>query len=129
MRVLQAALVYFVSVFAVGFLMGVIRVLLIVPRIGERWAELAELPLMIAASAVIAYLLFARAKFSLHRLACAGFLALVFLVSAEVAVNAASGRSLSQYITGRDPVSGLAYAVSLLLFGLMPLAIGLRRQS
>ncbi|MEO8466991.1 MAG: hypothetical protein ABI640_16775 [Gammaproteobacteria bacterium] len=40
----SAAARYFALVFGVAFLFGMIRVPLIVPRIGERYAELAELP-------------------------------------------------------------------------------------
>jgi hypothetical protein len=41
--------VYFALVFGVGFLLGIVRVLALVPRLGERWAELAEMPLMLVA--------------------------------------------------------------------------------
>ena len=41
-----AALVYFGLVLGTGFVLGIIRVPFIVPKIGERWAELAEMPIM-----------------------------------------------------------------------------------
>jgi hypothetical protein len=44
----RAALVYFAVVLGFGFLLGVVRVPFIVPRIGVRWAELAEMPFMAA---------------------------------------------------------------------------------
>ena len=44
-----AGLVYFALVLGTGFVLGVFRVLFVVPRIGERWAELAEMPIMAAA--------------------------------------------------------------------------------
>ena len=46
-KTLRAALVYFALVFGVGFLLGLIRVPFVVPRIGERYAELAEMPFAI----------------------------------------------------------------------------------
>ena len=47
--VMTRGVVYFALVFGVGFLLGVVRVLALVPRLGERWAELAEMPLMLVA--------------------------------------------------------------------------------
>ena len=41
--------VYFGLVFGVGFILGVVRVLVVEPHLGERWAELAEAPLMLTA--------------------------------------------------------------------------------
>ena len=39
--------VYFLMVFAVGFVLGVARTLWLVPRVGIRWAELLEMPVML----------------------------------------------------------------------------------
>lgn len=41
--------IYFGLVFSVGFVLGIARVLLLVPQLGERWAEIAEAPLMLVA--------------------------------------------------------------------------------
>src|SRR5688572_32018158 len=41
--------VYVALVFGVGFLLGMVRVLAVEPRLGERWAELVEAPLMLVA--------------------------------------------------------------------------------
>ena len=46
MRSLKAGLTYFVAIFGVGFVLGTIRVLLVVPRVGVRTAELLEEPIM-----------------------------------------------------------------------------------
>lgn len=43
---LRAGAAYFGWVFGVGFVLGSLRVPLLVPRLGERWAELLEMPLM-----------------------------------------------------------------------------------
>jgi len=47
MQILQAGLFYFAMVFAVGFVLGAIRTLWIVPRVGTRMAELVEAPIML----------------------------------------------------------------------------------
>ncbi len=46
----KAGLVYFLMVFTVGFLLGTIRTLMIVPVIGEFGAVLVELPFMLLVS-------------------------------------------------------------------------------
>jgi hypothetical protein len=50
MVILTAGALYFGIVFAVGFVLGVVRTLLLVPKFGARNAELMELPLMVATS-------------------------------------------------------------------------------
>jgi hypothetical protein len=49
-RAMIAATVYFLALFALGFVLGTIRVLAVAPRIGELAATLAEVPLMLAAA-------------------------------------------------------------------------------
>lgn len=53
MRIAVFAAVYFLAVFAVGFGLGVVRIVWVVPAIGERIAEVAEMPFMIAASVLL----------------------------------------------------------------------------
>lgn len=50
MPALRAALIYALAVFAVGFALGVARIILLVPRFGETASVLIELPFMLAAS-------------------------------------------------------------------------------
>lgn len=130
MRVLKASLIYFVSVFAVGFLLGAIRVTFLVPRLGVRWAELLELPLMLAASFFFARLVVRRfGPFSRVQRLDIGWLALVFIIAAELSfAMAVLGQTWDQYLAGRDPVSSAAYALSLIAFSLMPLFAGAKRQ-
>lgn len=47
MWLIKPALFYFMIVFGIGFLLGPIRILWLVPRVGVRIAELLEMPLMI----------------------------------------------------------------------------------
>jgi len=63
---LRTAAVYFVLVFAAGFLLGTLRVLLVVPVIGTRAAELLEMPLMLAVVAVAARFVTRRFSNSIH---------------------------------------------------------------
>jgi hypothetical protein len=127
--VARYAVGYFASVFSIGFLLGIARTLWIAPRLGERVAELFELPVMVAASFLVARALMSRSRaVGVRDAALAGLAALVLLVCAELAVVAfARGQTLADYISSRDPVSGSAYVLALLLFAAMPPMICFRR--
>jgi len=47
MRIVRAGVLYFALVFGAGFVLGTIRTLWIVPRLGTRMAELMETPIML----------------------------------------------------------------------------------
>ena len=49
-RALIAASAYFLALFALGFVLGTIRVIFAVPRIGELAATIVEVPVMLAAA-------------------------------------------------------------------------------
>jgi hypothetical protein len=126
--VARLALAYFASVFFIGFLLGVARTLWIAPRLGERAAELVELPVMVAASFLVARALMSRAAgVGIRAAALVGLAALALLLCAELAVVAlVRGQTLADYVASRDPVSGSAYALALLLFAAIPAVISQR---
>jgi hypothetical protein len=117
-----AGIVYFAAVFAAGFILGIIRVGLLVPQVGVRVAELIEMPLMIVATLAAARWVVYCWGVGLARRAAllAGIWALSLLVAAEIALGVLQGLPLSNFILGRDPVSGTAYFAALVLFALMP---------
>jgi hypothetical protein len=47
---LIAATVFFLAVFALGFVLGTIRVVFVAPRVGQLAATLAEVPLMVSSA-------------------------------------------------------------------------------
>lgn len=122
---LKAGSVYFLLVFAAGFALGVLRVLLLVPRLGEGTAELLEMPVML----VVVFFGARRAVkwFEIMGLGVAlgcGLIALGLLVTAELTlVLAIQGTTFAEYIASRDAVSFTAYLISLGLFAVMPLII------
>lgn len=129
-RVAKAAALYFGCVFGAGFLLGAVRVPLLVPRLGVRWAELAEMPLMACVIVLAAGWAVRRASppFTATGRLAVGVLALGLLLAAEALLAAAlQGLSPGAYLAGRDPVSGSVYAAMLLVFAAMPLWIGRRR--
>lgn len=125
-QVIKAGLSYFALVFGAGFILGSIRVPFLVPRLGERIAELIETPFMFVV--VLLSARFIARRFALPVTTSArltvGFLALGLLLAAEfLLVAAIQDRSLGEYIANRDPVSGTVYLAMLVLFALMPLII------
>jgi len=122
LRYLKISLVYFLLVFGVGFILGPIRILWLVPRVGVRTAELIELPIMIAVTIAAARWLVRRFNLlSLTSRLVIGCLALAFLLGAEFAVAVGlRGMSVSDVMMSRDPISGTAYFISLAAFALMP---------
>lgn len=120
---LQSAFIYFAIVFGVGFLLGAVRVPFLVPRLGQRVAELLEMPLMAAAIYWAAGWVVKRFGSSMQARgwALCGLLALALLLGAEwLLAVALTGRGVAEYIASRDPVSGSVYLILLLVFAAMP---------
>ncbi len=127
MNLLKTSLAYFAGVFCIGFVLGVIRVALVVEHLGERWAELLEQPIMLLASYFVAKLCLRHfGPFAAPHRLLIGVLALALMIAAELALSIAMGQGVVEYLAGRDPVSGTAYLVSLVLFALMPWIAGRR---
>ena len=122
--------VYFALVFCVGFALGVVRILWVVPGLGARTAELLETPLMLGASFIFARLVVRRfpGKKRVEYLV-SGAMALGLLVVFEFAVVLGlRGLSMSEYFASRDPVSGAVYAGSLIVFAVLPWLVAGRRR-
>lgn len=125
MILVRAATLYFVLVFAGGFALGTIRVLWVVPRVGPRTAELLEIPLMVAVSAVAA-------AWTNHRFGASpagrlglGLLALgEMLVAERLVAIGLRGVSAADALIVRDPVSGAAYCAALVVFAGLPWLLG-----
>lgn len=122
-KTLSAAVLYFALVFGAGFLLGSVRVPFVAPRIGERYAELIEMPFMFVA-------IYFASRYVLRRfgprtdsagLIGTGIIALLLLIGAELLLAVLlAGRGIVEYISSRDPVSGSVYLLMLLLFAAMP---------
>jgi type IV secretory pathway TrbD component len=129
MQVVKAGTLYFALVFGMGFVLGAIRTLWVVPRLGARRAELMEMPIMLAVTIVAArwiVLRFSVAMMWSARLGM-GCIALVLMLVAEFGfVLWIRGISIRDYLATRDPVSGTAYYVMLVVFAVMPLVVARR---
>jgi hypothetical protein len=132
MKIIKAGILYFTLVFGAGFVLGPIRLLWVVPRVGTRMAELLEMPIMLAVIIVAARWLVRRLALpsTASSLLGMGFLALALLVTAEMTlVGPLQGYTIREYFSSRDPVSGTVYYVLLLVYALMPFLLAQRRNT
>ena len=114
---------YFGIVFGAGFLLGMVRIPFLVPRFGERVAELAEMPLMLMVIFFAAGYVERRYRVSISSIGwiLVGAIALSMLLFAEFLLAVVLvGGELAGYIASRDPVSGSVYIAMLMLFFAMP---------
>jgi hypothetical protein len=127
MRPVGAGAVYFGVVFGAGFVLGLVRELWLVSRLGERTAELLEVPVMLAVIVVGARWVvrrFAVPPASASRLAV-GATGLALLVLVEFGgVLWLRGLTLREYVASRDAVAGTVYVLMLGVFMVMPLLVG-----
>jgi hypothetical protein len=127
MPILRAAATYVALVFGTGFVLGAVRVSLLVPRLGVRLAELLEMPWMALAMVLAARFVVRRQLAGCGPLtrAAAGALSLGFMVAAELTVGLVlQQRPLQEILIDRDPVSGVVYLALLVLYALLPLLLG-----
>ena len=124
-----AGLAYFAVVFAAGFVLGTIRTLVLVPRIGVVPAVVAELPLMLA----IAFL---ACRWLVSRLAVSsapgprlvmGVVAFTLLMAAELGLAVLLfGGSVAGFLAGQATPAGALGLAGQVAFAAMPLAVGRR---
>jgi hypothetical protein len=124
-QVVRAGALYFALVFGAGFMLGSIRVPFLVPRLGERTAELLEAPVMLAIIFFASRYIVRRFDLTVQASILVGLLALALLVGTELLLGAAMGRTL----TDRDPVSGSVFLASLILYALLPWLQARKRET
>jgi hypothetical protein len=125
-QTLKAGAFYFVLVFAAGFVLGTIRTLWIVPRVGARTAEMIETPIMFAVIVFAAHWVAKRLLLppTLAMRLGFGFVGLALLLITEFTVVLwLRGLTIRNYFASRDPVAGTVYLIMLGVFALMPLLV------
>lgn len=125
-RVVRAGLLYFALTFGAGFVLGPLRILILVPRLGTRTAELLELPVMIGISWLAARWVTGRLAVpprTAPRLAVGAIAGALLLVAEFTLVLRLRGLTLEEYFATRDPVAGAAYYAAVLLMVTMPLLV------
>jgi hypothetical protein len=129
MQILKAGALYFAVVFGAGFVLGPIRVLWVVPRLGTRVAELLEAPIMLVVTIVASRWIVRRLAVPptpSSRLGMGGIALMLLMVAEFTLVLWLRGLSLREYFGGRDPVAATVYYVMLATFAVMPLLVARR---
>ncbi len=122
MRISGAAVTYWAIVFALGFVLGTVRVLLVIPRVGLVPATLLELPLILAASWFAAGWLVRRfAIANPSEALIVGALAFAILMVAECALaGLLSGETPAQWLAGLSQPHAELGLAGQVVFALMP---------
>ena len=122
MRIASAAIVYWAVVFALGFVLGTIRVLWVIPRVGLVPATALELPIILAASWFTAGWLVRRFVLASSGEALAvGALAFAILMLAECALAVTlMAQSPAQWLTCLAAPHALLGLAGQAVFAIMP---------
>jgi hypothetical protein len=123
MRIVSAAFLYFLIVFAVGFLLGPVRVFWLEPKLGETRAVLCEAPFLILAIVLTARWLPSALSLRMDfvSLASMGLGAVVFLQFADFGLRRLlRGMTLQQQFARLTRPAGLIYIAIVVVFAAMP---------
>jgi hypothetical protein len=123
---LTAGVAYFAGVFAVGIVLGTVRTLALVPRLGRWGATLSELPVMLVVSWIYCSWLLLRFSVpaTLKARLLMGSVAFGLLMIAEVMLGAGFfGRNLEEQIYDMTNGPGLLGLLGQIAFAVFPLAL------
>jgi len=126
MLVVKIGAVYFVLVFAVGWVLGPIRELWVIPRFGRPAGVLFEAPIMLAAIIAAARWVVRHyfVDYSLETRVSIGLVALGLLFIAEITgIWWIRDMSISDYFATFDTLTGGVFLLLLLLFAAMPMLV------
>ncbi len=123
MNSFKAIFAYFGLVFGAGFILGPIRLLLLVPRVGTRTAELMESPVMLLAIIGAARWVARRwlRTAGVWRQLGVGIATVALIECGDILVGTLfRGMTITEVFTARDPVSGPVYYALLAVCAVMP---------
>ena len=129
MQMLKAGTVYFLIVVGAEFVLEVIRLQVVALHVGERLAEMLEIPNVLLATIIGARWIVDR--FTLPPLPGirlgVGLVALMLLLIVEgTVILPLHGLTVSEYLAGRDSVVGVAPLGALGVLTVMPFLVGYR---
>ena len=97
--VLLTGTVYVAAVFAAGFVLGVLRTLVLVPLLGELGAVLVELPVILTIAWLVCTRILRRWRLLPRAAAAMGAIAFLLLMGAEASLSTLlAGRSLAEHL-------------------------------
>lgn len=120
----KAGLAYFGAVFVAGFMLGAIRVLVLVPRLGEVASVLLETPVILAVSWLVSSwtTLKFRVSSAVSRRLLMGVVAFALLMLAEIGVSVfAFGRSIEDHFAAYRSSQGVIALIAQIAFAFIPL--------
>ena len=128
-QVLKAGALYFLIAVGAEFVLEVVRLQVVALHVGERFAEMLEIPNVLLATMIGARWVVDR--FTLPPLPgirlSVGFVALILVVIAEgVIILPLHGLSVTEYLAGDDSVVGVAPLGALGVLTVMPFLVGYR---
>lgn len=122
-NIFKAGALYFAIVFGAGFILSPLREFFLVPKFGVKIAELIVLPVMLL-------IIIFSARWVMHRFdlpgrsassIITGIIALALMLLAEFSVVLKiQGLTIGDYLSGKDPVSGIVYYLTLGFLAVMP---------
>lgn len=119
----RAAIAYAAMAFVAGFAFGVVRTLVVEPRVGPVAAVLIETPLMLAICWIACAWTMRRFRISasIAQRALVGAIALVMLLVLECALGFVSGRSPAGIAAGLASAPGRIGLAAQVAFALLPM--------
>lgn len=134
MRALSNGTLYFATVFAAGFVLGVFRTLVLLPWVGPLWAVLIELPVILGIAWLVCARILRRRPLSQSAAIGMGVVAFSLLMVGEAGISILlAGRTLAEHLALYDAqlptLLGLAGQVAFAALPWMHQAIGLPRRT
>jgi hypothetical protein len=129
LRASLAGLVYFAGVFALGFVLGTARVLVLEPTLGPLWPLFIELPVILAASWWFCRRVIQALKpgDNWEARLLMGVSAFAFLMAAELLLSTlVFGRTLMEHVSGWATAPGALGLIGQIAFASFPLVAGRR---
>ncbi|MEQ1697714.1 MAG: hypothetical protein ABL901_17925 [Hyphomicrobiaceae bacterium] len=119
---LKAGFAYFGVVFGAGFALGVLRTLVVIPRVGELTAVLLELPVILSLSWIASRWLVATfAVDGLSARLMMGAVAFALTMAGEIGVSVlALGRTVGEHFASFQSGLALLGLAAQIVFGLIP---------
>jgi hypothetical protein len=116
----RAALAYFLPVFAVAFVLGVLRLYVVIPVTGPLIAVALEVPVILGLSWLVAGRVLQRSPMARTRRGLMGAFAFGLLMLAELALATAFGETPRQFLAAMATPHGALGLLGQLGFALIP---------
>ena len=118
---------YFLIVFSFAFVTGVLRTLILAPRVGQTFAVLIEVPIIIAASWIAIRRLLRHQSFTSGQLILMGAIAFSLTMAGEAVLAALiRGQNVADWAASVLSPLGLIGLTAQIVFAAMPLLVGLK---